>query len=313
MSDPPDPVAARRARATVLSLEYGGVLSRRALREVGVDRRMVGREVKAGRWVRHGVQTVSTTNGPLDPVGRRWRAVWEVGALVAAVDGVSALQHAGMTGFDDDRVHVSVRHTTEVEDVEGVVIHKVVRRVPHEVVGAGLPRTVPAVAAVRAAHWAVSDRQAALLLVLPVQQRLCTGAQLREAVAVVRGRTRRAFVRTVVADIADGAHSLGEIDVVEALRRRGLPPPTRQAVRHLPGGKAYLDLEWAEARLVVEVDGSGHLAGLQMFDDTLRQNDVQLGDELVLRVALLGWRLSRDAYLDQICAAYRSRVGRFAA
>lgn len=305
-------VADRRARATALSSEYDGVLSRELLRSVGVERRMVAREVEAGRWARHGNQTVAMTNGPIGVVARRWRAVWEVGADVAAVDGITALQHAGMTGFEDDRVHVSVRHTTEVEDVEGVVIHKVIRRVPHEIVDAGLPRTVPAVAAVRAAHWAVSDRQAALLLVLPVQQRLCTGTQLREAATVVRGRTRRAFLRTVVADIADGAHSLGEIDVVEGLRRRGLPPPSRQTVRHLPHGKAYLDLEWAEARLVVEVDGAGHARALAPSDDALRQNAVALGDDLVLRVELLGWRLTPDAYLDQICAAYWHRVTRAA-
>jgi hypothetical protein len=30
----------------------------------------------------------------------------------------------------------------------------------------------------------------------------------------------------------------------------------------------------------------------------------------VLRVSRVGWRLMPDAYLDQICAAYWSRVGR---
>lgn len=270
---------------------------------------MVGREVTAERWALHGFQTVAVRAGPLSVEAQRWRAVWEVGEKVTALDGVTALQHAGLTGYTDDLVHVSVKHTTEVVDVDGVVVHKVIRRVPDELITAGVPRTRPAVAAIRAAHWAVSDRQAALVLVMPVQQRLCTGRQLEEAQSLVRGRTRRALIRTLVRDVADGAHSLGELDVVDACLARGLPPPARQTVRRLPGGAAYLDLEWPEARLVVEVDGAGHLRGLQMVDDDLRQNAVAMGDDLVLRVGLLGWRLTPDLYLDQICPTYWRRRG----
>ena len=226
------------------------------------------------------------------------------------LDGVTALQHAGLSGFDDDDIHLSVKHTAEITQTPGVRIHKVIRRLEDEVVAAGIPRTRPAVAAIRAAHWARSDRQAALVLVMPVQQRLCTGAQLVEAEALIRGRNRRRLIHLLVHDVAHGAHSLGELDIVAACRRRGLPTPARQEIRRLPGGKIYLDIAWPEARLVVEVDGAGHVAGLQMVNDDLRQNQVQLGDELVLRVSLVGWRLTPDAYLDQICAAYWSRAVR---
>ncbi|MBM6404497.1 hypothetical protein JQN72_09610 [Phycicoccus sp. CSK15P-2] len=305
---PPVSVAERRRRARGLASDHDGVLSRSLLRSVGVDHRMVRREVAAERWALHGVQTVAMTTGPLGDLARRWRGVWEVAAGVTAVDGVTALQHAGMVGYDDEQVHVSVRHTTEVVPVEGVTIHKVARRGGDEVVRAGLPRTRPAVAAVRAAHWAVSDRQAALLLAMPVQQRLCTGEQLVAAAREVRGRTRRALIPLLAGDIAGGSHSLGELDVVAACRRRGLPAPARQQVRHLPNGRAYLDMAWPEAKLAVEVDGAGHTWGLAPHDDALRQNAVLLGDELVLRVPVIGWRLTPDAYLDQICDAYRSRL-----
>lgn len=288
------------------------MLSRVDLRVLGIDRNMVRREVAAERWALHGQQTVAVHNGELTEQARRWRAVWEVGPAVAALDGVTALQHAGLTGFDDPTVHVSVKHTVEVDAVDGVRVHKVIRRVDGELVEAGIPRTHPAVAAIRAAHWAVSDRQAALLLVMPVQQRLCSGEQLVEAEALIPGRNRRKFIHVVAHDVADGAHSLGELDFVSACRRRGLPEPSRQRIRRLPGRVAYLDVAWDEARLAVEVDGTGHLAGLQKVDDDLRQNAVQLGDHLVLRIGILGWRLTPDLYLDQVCAAYWSRVGRVA-
>jgi very-short-patch-repair endonuclease len=303
--------AERRRLARALADEHDGVLSRALLRTCDVDHAMVRREVAAERWAVHGHQTVAMTTAPLSVRANRWLAVWETGPKVAALDGVSALQHAGLTGFEDDIVHISVKHTAEVHAITGVRHHKVIRRLDDELITAGLPRTRVPVAAVRAAHWARSDRQAALLLVMPVQQRLCTGAQLVEAESLLRGRNRRKLIHVLVQDVADGAHSLGELDVVAACRRRGLPAPTRQQVRRLPDGKAYLDIAWREARLVVEVDGVGHVRGLQMIDDEIRQNAIQLGDELVLRVSLVGWRLTPEAYLDQICAAYWARAGRW--
>jgi hypothetical protein len=172
------PTSVRRRRARELADDYGGVLSRALLRGCDVDHEMVRREIAAERWMGHGHQTVAMTTAPLSAAARRWRAVWETGLKVAALDGTTALQHAGLTGFDDGLVHLSVKHTAEVTPLDGVRIHKVIRRLEHEVIHAGIPRTRPSVAAVRAAHWAVSDRQAALVLVMPVQQRLCTGAQL---------------------------------------------------------------------------------------------------------------------------------------
>lgn len=284
------------------------MLSRRLLRCVGVGDEMIRREVGAERWMMRGRQTVALHLGGLEDIAHRWRGIWEVGERVAVVDGTSALLHAGLSGYDDPLVHVSVGHTATTRVHEGLVVHKVARRVPHEAEAAGLPRTRPAVAAVRAAHWARTDRQAALLLCLPVQQRLCTGAHLLEAAAAARGRTRRALIRSVVRDVALGAHSLGELDFVAACRARGLPEPERQVVRVLPSGRAYLDVRWKEARLVVEVDGAGHAWGLAPADDALRQNAVALGDDLVLRVPVVGWRITRDAYLDQVTTAFAQRT-----
>lgn len=297
----------RRRHAESVAAEYGGVLSRALLAGFGVDDAMVRREVAADRWALHGRRTVAMTRAEPTALARRWRAVWEVGTRIAVVDGVSALRHAGMTGFEDSGVHVSVPHRVTTRPHEGVTVHKVGRRHPTDVIGAGLPRARVAVAAIRGAHWAVSDRQAALILCLPVQQRLCTGQQLVEATTRIRGRTRRAFISAVVGDIAAGAQSLGELDVVAACRRRGLPEPDLQELRQLPTGRVYLDLRWRRARLVVEVDGAGHGWGLAPLDDALRQNAVVLGDDLVLRVPVLGWRLTPDAYLDQIVTAHAQR------
>ncbi len=307
-TSPRDRAVVRRT-ATELAQPQSGVLSRDLLMTCGADDRVIRRELAAGRWRRHGRQTIALHTGDLDVVAQRWRAIWESGVRIAAIDGVTALKAAGLTGFTEETIHVSVRHSMTIRPTPGVVVHKLIRRLPDELLDNGLPRTRPAIAAVRAAQWARSDRQAALVLAMTVQQRLATGDQLLDASIRVRRRNRRRLIHLLAADIADGAHSLGELDVVAACRARGLPEPSRQAVRRLPTGTAYLDLEWHGAKLAVEVDGSGHFWGLQPSDDALRFNEILLQDTLVLRVNLLGWRLDPQAYVDQICRAYFARTG----
>lgn len=241
--------------------------------------------------------------GDLSPLARAWRALHE-SAGDALVDGVTGLQLAGVHGLTDEAAHVSLHHLCQVRPIEGVVQHKVSRRVLGEGRGAGIPRTPPALAALRAAQWAVSDRQAALFLVLPVQQRVVTGEHLRAALTQYPGRRRRAFVREVVGDIADGAHSLGELDVVPWCRARGLPAPTRQSLRVVDGCNRYLDVWWDDVGLALEIDGAAHSAGLELAHDHLRQNSLSMREHLVLRMNLIGLRSRREEFLDQVVEAY---------
>lgn len=280
-------------------------MSRAQLAGAGITEIHVRRAIESGRWARHGRQTVAVHTAPLDLVARRWHAVWEVGASIAALDGVTALQAAWLSGFVDDRVHVSVKHNHNTTPVTGVVVHKVIRRAPGEVQAAGPPRVRPAVAAIRAAHWAVSDRQAALVLLMTAQQKLTTPGLLAAAQRSVRGRTRRAFVRAVVRDIAFGVESLGELDFAARCRARGMPEPSRQVVRHGARGRVYLDVRWHCCALVVEIDGAQHREGLNVMLDNLRQNDLVLTGDRVLRIDVIGLRLEPDRFLDQVEAGHR--------
>ena len=197
---------AKVTRVEAAALDSGGVLSRRQTTEFGLHRDVVARLVRDRRWARCGTRSVVTHCGPIDPSGLRWRAVHEVGGG-ALVDGVSALQAAGLRGLDDEIVHVSVHKLKRAPDVEGVEVHKVARRLCDDDMPTGLPRTRPALAALRAAQWAVTDRQAALFLVMPVQQRIVTGEHLKEARQWYVGRRRRALVARLIDDIVDGAHA----------------------------------------------------------------------------------------------------------
>ena len=296
----------RHRRVLAAAEDWDFVISHRILRSLGVSRQQAARQVLAGRWTRCGTQTFAVHTGPLGFRARCWRGVWETGERIAAVDGVSSLQLAGLKGWDEEDVFVSVVHRHDRTHRDGVRVRKLARRVPNEVISSGVPRTRPAVAAIRSAHWAVSDRAAATLLAMAVQQRLVTPEQLLQAQQVVKGRTRRAFIKQIVSDIAAGAHSLNELDFAAACRVRGLPEPTRQAVREGPRGRVYLDVLFEEYGLVVEIDGAGHLWGLNGVADALRANQVVIDGDRVLRINVLGWRLDADAFMDQVTAALRS-------
>lgn len=272
---------------------------------MGISHDVVRNEVAARRWQRLGHQTIVPHLGAIDVAARRWSAIWEVGAGIASLDGVTALQHAGLKGYADDDIHVSVVHTCAIRRVAGVRLHKVIRRLEDEVLAAGMPRTVPAVAALRGATWARSDRQAALILVMTVQQGLATPQQLHDWFQRVRGRSRRAFIRRTILDLFDGVRAIGELDFAHLCRRRGLPEPSRQVLRQGPRGRIYLDVRWDCCGLVVEIDGAQHRQGLAVTADNLRQNAVVLTGDRVLRIDLVGLRLHPAEFLAQVAAAHR--------
>lgn len=295
----------RALRAAVVASAFGGVAHRRDLRAAGVTRQDVATEVAAGRWLVVGRHTVATTTGEPSREALWWRAVWESGAG-AVLDGVSALQAQGMTGFETAVIDVSMPSANRDHDVAGVRLHR--RRVVGPVAYGGVPRTLPAQATIRAAQWATSDRQAALLVCVPVQQRLVRPDDLLTAWAAVGRSPRRALLDAVVRDVCDGAHSLGELDVGRLCRWRGIPVPTRQRVVRLPTGRIYLDVAWEDIGLVVEIDGGHHLLALNPVDDALRQNEMTMGSEWVLRIPVLGLRLAPERFLDQLLRAWRLRA-----
>ena len=272
-----------------------------------MDADAVARECRNDRWAMHGWNTVALHTSELCPLALQWRAIWETNTAKAALDGTSALIAAGMKGFTEDGLHVSVVGTCSVGTATGVIVHRVGARPAQQLLTAGVPRTRPDVAAIRAAQWAVSDRQAALVLAMTMQQRLTTPARLIAASEQIRGRRRRQFIHLIVRDVAAGAQSLGELDFVGMCRRHHLPEPTLQAVRHLRDGSAFLDASWRAARLAVEIDGRGHTWGLAESNDHLRQNAITLGGDLVLRMNLVGLRLHEGEFMAQIRAGLAAR------
>lgn len=295
----------RRTKFESLASQQHGVLHRRQLYAAGATRFVVQAEVRAGRWALRGRQTVAVHTGPLPVQAKLYRAVFETGGD-AALDGVSALIARGLRNFAPSATHVSVSKGARYRRSRGVRVHETRRRRPEDVMDRGLPTVHPEVAAIRGALWADSPRQAVLLLLMAVQQRLTSVERLEAAFVYIRRDRRRGLIQRTLADMRSGVQAIGELDFAAACRRRGLPSPSRQVLRDLPNGRAYLDVYWDEFGVVVEIEGVQHTLAEGVLSDSLRQNQLTVDNDRVLRIPVLGLRIADDAFLDQVEALLRA-------
>lgn len=310
MSKPqPTQPPAVRARTAALRLvrQHGYAVSRRELRAAGVPRWFVRNEVARRRWQLLGRHVVVLHNGPVSVVQRRRAAVVEAGER-AALDGVCALQAAGLTGLSDTAIEVAAAKGSRPGRLAGATVRESRWYREDDVeVRDGVRVLRPAVAAVHAAVRAKSDRQAALFLVMTVQQGLSSADALLLVLSRIKRRRRVAVLATTLLQIRAGSQSLGELDVVGALRRRGLPVPSQQVVRRGADGREYLDCDFPGYDLVLEIDGLGHREAQQVLKDVLRDLGLLAEGRPVMRISLLAWVTDQEAVLDAIEAVFRAR------
>ncbi|MEP6815431.1 MAG: DUF559 domain-containing protein [Marmoricola sp.] len=269
--------------------------------------------IAAGRWARVGTQSICVHTGPLRQSAQHWAAVFEAGPR-AYLDGASALVESGVQRLVVSTIRVSVPRGVRRRGGRGLDVRQTRRWSAEDIEPTGPPRSRVEVAAVHAALWAVSNRQAALYLTMPVQQGLITAERVGEVMLRVRRDKRRSFIHGVLLDLMGGVRSLGELDVVRGCRERGLPEPAKQALHRARNGTYYLDFRWDAWRVTVEVDGIQHAWVEHLVGDALRQNTLSIAGDTVLRIPLLGLRVAPDEFFAQIeealVAAGWTRVGR---
>lgn len=306
--------------ATDLAGKYGGIVARALLLGAGVTKDEIDAELAARRWQAVGPNTIAILQAPLPawsagggpkhahmattPVtyesksspASLWWAIWESGTG-AVLDGASSLTASGLSGFTLPFIDVSVEAGSRIWRHPGIRVKQ--RRPVGALAPGGIPRVEAAMATIRAAQLAVSDRQAALVICMAVQQGIVRPAKLQQRWREILRSKRRHLIGPVIADVCDGAHSLGELDFAGLCRARNLPEPVRQKVCRGPKGRVYLDAEFA-CGLVVEIDGAQRGWGLASVDDALRANHVTLQNRRVLRIPVIGLRVSPDAFMRQV-------------
>ena len=184
-----------------LASTQAGVLARSQLYAVGITRGEVRANVRAGRWQRIGSHCISMRTGPLAREAQLWSAVLEGGPR-AFLDGDSALVAAGLRHYEPASIRVSVPRGARIRHRGTAANIRQTRRWdPDDLDQGAFPRTRTPVAAIRAALWARSDRQATLLLTMVVQQRLASSEQLAVELLRIRRDKRRGLVQGVLLDI----------------------------------------------------------------------------------------------------------------
>lgn len=258
-----------------------GVLSPERVRERFAE---VRRQHRSGRWQRAG-RCVVMHNGPLSDDQLLWCAVLSPGGT-AALARESALAAAGVKGLGRHPLCVVVPLTRTPAQVAGVRYVRSRHLTPADLAH-GLPlRCTPARALVDAASHASMDRARALVAMV-VQQRKATPAEVRQVLGQIAPVRREVLLRVTLDDVEGGANSLPELRFIRLCRAAGLPPPTRQVVRRRTDGRYYLDAAWEEFGLVAEIDGAHHRDAAQWEADVLRQDELMIGGDRVLR--LLSW------------------------
>lgn len=270
-----------------LARENSGVVTRGQLADLGIGHSGVATRTAQGIWIDLG-RVVVLQSGPLTQLQRWWVGVLhaEPGAVLALA---SAAKAGGLSGFEEHEVHVAVEHGREVDDLVHpditVRVHQT-RHVSSDLAGRRQPaRQTVARSVVELASGAASDARTRALIAASVQQRLVRPAHLDAFVAARRTLPKRRLIRETIHDVDGGAHSLPELEYSRALRRAGLPQPTRQRKVRRPNGTWYLDNDFEDWAVTVEVNGVQHLELLSSESDDVRRTVLQVHGRIVVDVS----------------------------
>lgn len=238
-----------------------GVVSRAQLAELGVTRHHVRRQLDAQRWQAIGTRVVALMTGALDPEQQLWVAVAHCG-VSSPLATLTSLEVQGLRGWEPQKRHVLVPHSTRVPPLEGVVIHQSRAIDPGDVViRRGLPCTSVPRSTLDAAAAMQHQNSSKGLVIAVVQQRLATADDLLRELERRPTQPFRADLRTALQRSAEGAESLREVEVGSLLREAGFPRWQRQVVIQTPRGSRRFDLGVRLADgtlLLIDVDGPHH-------------------------------------------------------
>ena len=215
-----------------------------------------------------------------------------------------------MKGFDAARIDLLVPGGRRARSLPRGVVARRTRALPEcDVRRTIRPAcTVPARSVVDAASWARSDDEARTVIAMSFQQRLVTAGAIEGVIARMPTVKRRQLIAAEVRNAAGGSHSLHELRLLTLIREAGLPEPSRQRVRIEEGGRRrYLDLYFDDYGVHIEVDGARHDDPRARWQDLLRQNELFIVADGLMRFPNWAIRDHPDIVIDQIRRALLRR------
>lgn len=274
---------------------------------ISVGRTPLRRNLARGLWQHPCRGVVVTHNGPLSDTERLEVALASA-PPGSALAGPTALRLHGLTGFDDDTIHVVIPRGGRHPSMPGLDVH-VSRELsdldvhPHQ----RPTRTRAARSAIDFASWQRNDRRARGIIIATLQQGLTNTRGIREALTR-RGPCRhRALIVQSVLDAAGGIQSLPERDFRSIWARSGLPRLTHQERVRGPSGSYYLDAYCAELGFGIEIHGIPHMGVQRWTDDLTRGNEILIRGRPVLQFSSYAIRHAPAEVVDQLLRMATSR------
>lgn len=190
----------------------------------------------------------------------------------SVITGAAAVLRQGLSWPNSDAVDVLVPHATKRQSYGFVRVHRTSRmpETPARIDGIGWAPPARAVADTVRGHIEMRDVRA--LVASAVQQRRCTVSQL--VTELRAGPTQGSGpLRAALDEVADGARSAAEGDLMKLIRRGGLPEPLYNP--RLYAGQEFLaqpDLYWREAGVAGEVDSREWHLSPDLWDKTMARH-----------------------------------------
>ncbi|HET9945017.1 MAG TPA: hypothetical protein VFR56_05160 [Actinomycetes bacterium] len=271
-----------------LADEQDQVVTRAQLAELGIGHEGVRTRDAQGTWMAIGPRVVVLHTGELTRRQRAWVGVLHAGQGSALAMSTAA-EHGGLRGYLEWDVHVAVAHGQEVGSLRHPLVTVRVHQTRHPAEDLVTTRTPPrhtmARAVVELAAVAGAADRCRAVLSAAVQQRLVRPEALADFVLRRPTLPRRQLIRETLAEVGGGAHSLPELDYGRVLRRAGLPSPTRQRIVQRADGRYYLDNDFEQWLVTVEINGSQHDDLIAREADGVRRQSLQETGRLVVDIS----------------------------
>lgn len=256
--------------------------------------------IASGRWQRPERGVVVTHNGPLSAQERELVALM-VCAPGSVLAGPSAIAHDGFKGFEQAETYVVLPEGAQRPRADGLIPHWSTKIDDKDVHPKRLPvRTRPPRSVIDFASWCGNDRYARAIVIAAFQQGLIDNRSVREALTRRGPCRRRALIVESILDANGGIQSLPERDFNDLRRRAGLPAPSRQQRLRTPNGRYYLDVEWKQYGIAIEVHGIPHQHIRQWDADVLRGNEVVINGKRLMIFTSYAIRHEQKVVLDQL-------------
>lgn len=302
-----------------IAAQQDGLFTRRQARDAGLPDHCL--DHRTGLTCARVLPTVySATTGVLSP-RQRLRAAILYGYLggereVAILGGLAACGLHGLrTGADPDVVELMLPMARRLADHGFVVVRRTLRHGPIWR-RAGLPVCSPARAAVDATRRIRAMDDVRAVIAECVQRGKATPEQI-SAELKAGGSAGSLLPRRVLAEVADGVHSVAEAQLRRLLIAHDFPPAlwNKEMYDDAGGWLATPDARWPEAGLIAEVQSREWHLSPESWAATMRRTN---------RLSRLGYdvqqfppsriRSEPNAVLAELLAAYdagiRREVGR---